>query len=109
MGLTNYWGYNTIGFFAVEPRLGSTPQDGGLLRSEFREMVRSLHAAGIEVILDVVFNHTAESDATGPALAFRGLDNANYYRLPPRTAATTTTTPAAATPSTCATRGCSNW
>ena len=82
MGLTNYWGYNTIGFFAVEPRLGCTPGDGAALRTEFREMVRALHAAGIEVILDVVFNHTAESGATGPAVSFRGLDNASYYRLP---------------------------
>ena len=83
MGLSNYWGYNTIGFFAVEPRLGCHPNDGAALRSEFREMVRALHAAGIEVILDVVFNHSAESDATGPAISFRGLDNASYYRLPP--------------------------
>jgi glycogen operon protein len=83
MGLTNYWGYNPIGFFAVEPRLSCTPDDGAATRAEFRAMVRALHAAGIEVILDVVFNHTAESDATGPALAFRGLDNASYYVLPP--------------------------
>jgi glycogen operon protein len=82
MGLSNYWGYNTIGFFAVEPRLGCTPDDGAALRREFREMVQALHAAGIEVILDVVYNHTGESDATGPAVAFRGLDNASYYRLP---------------------------
>ncbi len=83
MGLTNYWGYNTIGFFAVEPRLSCTPDDGAATRAEFRAMVRALHAAGIEVILDVVFNHTAEGDATGPTIAFRGLDNASYYRLPP--------------------------
>jgi glycogen operon protein len=82
-GLTNYWGYNTIGFFAVEPRLGSTPHDAAATRAEFRAMVAALHAAGIEVILDVVFNHTAESDALGPAVSFKGLDNATYYRLPP--------------------------
>lgn len=81
--LTNYWGYNTIGFFAVEPRLSCTPDDAAATRCEFRDMVKALHAAGIEVILDVVFNHTAESDALGPQIAFRGLDNASYYRLPP--------------------------
>ena len=81
-GLTNYWGYNTIGFFAVEPRLSCTPDNGAATRHEFRDMVRALHAAGIEVILDVVFNHTAESDASGPSIMFRGLDNASYYRLP---------------------------
>ena len=83
MGLTNYWGYNTIAFFALEPRLSRTPDDGAATRGEFRAMVKALHAAGIEVILDVVFNHTAEGDAIGPALAFKGLDNASYYRLPP--------------------------
>ena len=83
MGLTNHWGYNTIGFFAVEPRLSCTPADGAATRREFREMVKALHAAGIEVILDVVFNHTAEGDTAGPSISFRGLDNASYYRLPP--------------------------
>ena len=83
LGLTNYWGYNTIGFFALEPRLGCAAQDGAALRAEFRDMVKALHAAGIEVILDVVFNHTAEGDAIGPTLAFKGLDNASYYRLTP--------------------------
>jgi glycogen operon protein len=75
-GLRNYWGYNTLGFFAVEPSYLSdrTP-------NEMRVAVRRLHAAGIEVILDVVYNHTAESDETGPTLSFRGLDNASYYRL----------------------------
>lgn len=82
-GLSNYWGYNTIGFFAVEPRLACTPTDGAAVRDEFRQMVRALHAAGIEVILDVVFNHTAESDVDGPTISWRGLDNATYYRLPP--------------------------
>jgi glycogen debranching enzyme len=78
-GLSNYWGYNTIGFFAVEPRYASSQAP----RDEFRAMVRSLHAAGIEVILDVVFNHTAESDADGPNLSWRGLDNRSYYRTLP--------------------------
>jgi len=83
LGLTNYWGYNTIGFFCPDPRLSSTPADGAATRDEFRAMVRALHGAGIEVILDVVFNHTAEGDATGPTIAFKGLDNAAYYWLPP--------------------------
>jgi glycogen operon protein len=83
MGLTNYWGYNTIGFFCPDPSLSQTPADAAATRDEFRGMVRALHAAGIEVILDVVFNHTAEGDATGPLLSFKGLDNATYYRLPP--------------------------
>ena len=82
-GLVNHWGYNTIGFFCPEPRLAAAG-DGRGVRDEFRAMVRRLHAAGIEVILDVVYNHTAESDETGPTLSFRGLDNASYYRLPPQ-------------------------
>jgi glycogen operon protein len=81
-GLANHWGYNTIGYFAVEPRLASGA--GGLSpRDEFRTMVRTLHAAGIEVILDVVYNHTAETDHAGPTICWRGLDNASYYRLVP--------------------------
>jgi glycogen operon protein len=80
MGLSNYWGYNTLGFFAVNPRLASgTP--GLTARDEFRQMVRALHRAGIEVILDVVYNHTAEGNHSGPTLSFRGLDNASYYLL----------------------------
>ncbi|MGC3937480.1 glycogen debranching protein GlgX [Roseobacter sp. EG26] len=75
-GLVNYWGYNTIGFFAPEPRYFG-PE--GLLG--FRKMVQRFHDAGIEVILDVVYNHTAEGDHRGPTLSFRGLDNASYYRL----------------------------
>ena len=75
-GLRNYWGYNTIGFFAPEPRYFG-PE--GL--SGFRAMVRRLHEAGIKVILDVVYNHTAEGDERGPTLSYRGLDNASYYRL----------------------------
>ena len=75
-GLTNYWGYNTMGFFLPEPRYSARPG-----RGEFREMVWRLHQAGIEVILDVVYNHTGEGDELGPTLSFRGLDNASYYRL----------------------------
>jgi glycogen debranching enzyme GlgX len=80
MGLSNYWGYNTLGFFAVDPRLASDTGEQSS-RDEFRSMVKSLHAAGIEVFLDVVYNHTAESDDAGPTLSFRGLDNISYYRL----------------------------
>ena len=80
LGLSNYWGYNTIGFFCPAPRLAADPNDA---RNEFRRMVRSLHQAGIEVLLDVVFNHSAEGDQTGPTLSWRGLDNAASYRLPP--------------------------
>ncbi|MCR8725687.1 glycogen debranching protein GlgX [Frigidibacter sp. ROC022] len=75
-GLRNYWGYNSIGFFAPEPRYMSQ----GRIR-ELQIMVRRFHAAGIEVVLDVVYNHTAEGNEMGPTLAFRGLDNASYYRL----------------------------
>jgi glycogen operon protein len=81
-GLSNYWGYNTIGFFAVEPRYASGV-DGLSPRDEFRAMVARLHAAGLEVILDVVFNHTAESDEAGPTLSWRGLDNTSWYRFMP--------------------------
>jgi isoamylase len=75
-GLRNYWGYNTLGFFAPEPSYLSDRSP-----NEVRVAVRRLHAAGIEVFLDVVYNHTAESDENGPTLSFRGLDNASYYRL----------------------------
>jgi isoamylase len=75
-GLRNYWGYNTIGFFAIEPRYLSAGSS-----NEMRVAIRRLHAAGIEVILDVVYNHTAEGSELGPTLSFRGLDNASYYRL----------------------------
>ena len=77
-GLRNYWGYNSIGFFAPEGRYSSS---GNV--SEFKTMVKAFHSAGIEVILDVVYNHTAEGDHMGPTLAFRGIDNASYYRLNP--------------------------
>jgi len=79
-GLTNYWGYNTIGFLAPHNRYTSTGQRGEQV-GEFKAMVRALHEAGIEVILDVVYNHTAEGDHMGPTLSFRGIDNAAYYRL----------------------------
>ena len=75
-GLRNYWGYNTIGFFAPEPRYSAT---GAV--NEFKTMVKALHSAGIEVILDVVYNHTAEGNQLGPTLSFRGIDNSVYYRL----------------------------
>src|SRR5579884_329172 len=79
-GLHNYWGYNTIGYFAPEARYSSSGDKGGQVR-EFKEMVKALHAAGIEVILDVVYNHTAEGNHLGPTLAYRGIDNTVYYRL----------------------------
>jgi len=79
-GLTNYWGYNTIGFLAPHNRYASTGQRGEQV-GEFKSMVKALHEAGIEVILDVVYNHTAEGDHMGPTLSFRGIDNAAYYRL----------------------------
>ncbi|HEY4651937.1 MAG TPA: glycogen debranching protein GlgX [Pontibacter sp.] len=79
-GLTNYWGYNTIGFFAPDGRYSSSGQLGEQVH-EFKEMVRELHKAGIEVILDVVYNHTAEGNHMGPTLSFRGIDNTAYYRL----------------------------
>jgi isoamylase len=77
-GLQNYWGYNSIGFFAPDPRYMATP-----FINEFKEMVAHLHDAGIEVILDVVYNHTAEGNERGPTLCFKGVDNASYYRLVP--------------------------
>jgi glycogen operon protein len=79
-GLTNYWGYNTVGFFAPHNAYSSSGQRGDQVL-EFKAMVRTLHEAGIEVILDVVYNHTAEGDHLGPTLSFRGIDNAAYYRL----------------------------
>jgi glycogen operon protein len=79
-GLTNYWGYNTIGFFAPDIRYAVSPVDAHHVR-EFKTMVKTLHSAGIEVILDVVYNHTAEGNHLGPTLSFRGIDNVSYYRL----------------------------
>ena len=79
MGLSNYWGYNSIAYLA--PHNGYASRPGHRVVNEFKAMVRSLHRAGIEVILDVVYNHTAEGDHRGPTLAFRGFDNPSYYRL----------------------------
>ena len=85
-GLTNYWGYNSIGYFAPHAAYSAAVRAGdgaGGQVAEFRNMVRALHQAGLEVILDVVFNHTAEGGEGGPSLCFRGLDNTAYYRLNP--------------------------
>jgi isoamylase len=82
LGLTNYWGYNPIGLFAPEARYSSTGTRGEQV-VEFKRMVAALHRAGIEVILDVVYSHTAEGDHLGPTLCFRGIDNGAYYRLEP--------------------------
>ncbi|MBK6006996.1 glycogen debranching protein GlgX [Ramlibacter ginsenosidimutans] len=84
-GLTNYWGYSTLNFFAPDLRYSAAYRRGdpvGAVR-EFKEMVKSLHAAGLEVILDVVYNHTAEGNHMGPTLSFKGIDNPTYYRLVP--------------------------
>ncbi|MFP5576955.1 MAG: glycogen debranching protein GlgX [Acidimicrobiia bacterium] len=79
-GLTNYWGYNSIGFMAPHNGYAAWGDEGGQVQ-EFRHMVKAMHDAGIEVILDVVYNHTAEGDHDGPTLSFKGIDNAAYYRL----------------------------
>jgi glycogen operon protein len=79
-GLTNYWGYNTLGYFAPDRRLAASRTPAGAVR-EFKRMVRALHEAGLEVILDVVYNHTAEGNQLGPTLSLKGIDNASYYRL----------------------------
>jgi len=79
-GLRNYWGYNTLGFFAPHADYAATGQPGQQVQ-EFKSMVKALHAAGIEVILDVVYNHTAEGNHLGPTLSFKGIDNAAYYRV----------------------------
>jgi isoamylase len=81
-GLTNYWGYNSIGFFAPDVRYASRGRRGEQVE-EFRQMVAALHKAGIEVVLDVVYNHTAEGNHLGPTISLRGIDNAAYYRLLP--------------------------
>ncbi len=81
-GLANYWGYSSIGFFAPESRFSSSGVRGEQVK-EFKQMVKSLHAASLEVILDVVYNHTAEGNGFGPTFSFKGIDNANYYRLVP--------------------------
>jgi glycogen operon protein len=80
-GLSNYWGYNTLGYFAPEPSYAATEMP--FVAFEFKTMVRALHRAGIEVILDVVYNHTAEGNQLGPTLSMRGIDNASYYFLSP--------------------------
>src|SRR5262249_23648987 len=84
-GLTNYWGYNTLAFLAPEATYDA-PDNSLSAVHEFKMMVRAFHAAGIEVILDVVYNHTAEGNQLGPTLSLRGIDNAAYYRLSPQDA-----------------------
>jgi len=81
-GMRNYWGYNSVGFFAPDARYSASVNSGNPV-NEFKTMVKSLHSAGIEVILDVVYNHTAEGNQLGPTLCFRGIDNAAYYRPMP--------------------------
>jgi isoamylase len=81
-GLTNYWGYNSLAYFAPDARFAAAGTAQGVV-SQFKTMVRTLHESGLEVILDVVYNHTAEGNHLGPTLSFRGLDNATYYRLDP--------------------------
>ena len=80
-GLTNYWGYNTLAYFAPDTRYATSPESAV---ADFKTMVRALHQAGLEVILDVVYNHTAEGSRQGPTLSLRGIDNRSYYRLDPR-------------------------
>src|SRR4029079_244571 len=80
-GLSNYWGYDSIGFFAPDTRYATG--DVGQQVSEFKSMVKALHRVGIEVILDVVYNHTGEGNHLGPTLSLRGIDNRAYYRLVP--------------------------
>ena len=79
-GLTNYWGYNTLGYFAPAGRYSSVGDAGGQV-NEFKQMVKDLHAAGLEVILDVVYNHTCEGNQKGPMLSMKGIDNTTYYRM----------------------------
>ena len=79
-GLANYWGYNSLNFFVPDTRYAVNPNE---VVREFKEMVKTLHAAGLEVILDVVYNHSAEGDENGPTVCYKGIDNANYYRLSP--------------------------
>ena len=80
--MPNYWGYNTLGYFCPDPRYAADRGHPAGARAEFRQMVQRLHAAGLEVLLDVVYNHTPEGDERGPTLSWRGLDNASWYRLP---------------------------
>ena len=81
--LRNYWGYNTLAYFAPDTAFAASRRNIDAVR-EFKIMVRALHAAGLEVILDVVYNHTAEGSQRGPTLSLRGIDNASYYRLHPQ-------------------------
>jgi isoamylase len=80
-GLVNHWGYNTLGFFCPDPRFATTPDDPTAVADEFRAMVAALHAAGLEVVLDVVYNHTPEGNHFGPTLSLRGLDQKSWYRV----------------------------
>ena len=81
MACVNYWGYNTLGFFCRRPAAVHAPRRSDRrVADEFRRMVIALHEQGIEVVLDVVYNHTPEGDQRGPTLSWRGLDNANWYR-----------------------------
>ncbi len=80
-GLINHWGYNTIGFFCADPRFAVQPDDPAAVNEEFRQMVHTLHSQGIEVLLDVVYNHTPEGNERGPTISFRGLDNRSWYHL----------------------------
>jgi glycogen operon protein len=82
-GLSNYWGYNTLGFFSPDPRWATQADDPTAINAEFRQMVDTLHQNGLEVVLDVVYNHTPEGNEYGPTLSFRGLDNLAYYLLDP--------------------------
>jgi pullulanase/glycogen debranching enzyme len=95
-GLANYWGYNTLSFFAPDLRYSSGSGADDSVR-EFKRMVKALHSTGLEVILDVVYNHTAEGNHLGPTLSLRGVDNASYYRLVPEDKGITSTSPAAGT------------
>ena len=90
--LSNYWGYSSIGYFAPHAGYSSMGTRGEQVR-EFKTMVKALHRAGIEVILDVVFNHTGEGNQLGPMLSFKGVDHAGYYRLMPEAPAITWTSP----------------
>ncbi len=82
-GLVNHWGYNTLGFFCPDPRFAQQPGDATAVADEFRAMVAALHAAGLEVLMDVVYNHTPEGNHFGPTLSFRGLDQKSWYRVAP--------------------------
>jgi len=106
-GMTNFWGYNSLGFLAPDIRY-ATSADTAV--QEFKTMVRRLHAAGLEVILDVVYTHTAEGDRHGPTLSWRGIDNAAYYIGCGRTTqGPVSTIRGAAKPSICGIRACCSW